>query len=259
LRQVAFKYYKAKKYKKALYYFKKINGIDKNNERAIYNSACMNALLKRTGKTITLLKRLFKLNPDWKKNLVRERDFNKIRLKIEFRNFIRESLYKQRVDNSELNSQLIKAAQKNKYHDIKMLLEKGAYVDVKTPRMQRTPLIISAENKNRKAVKLLLNYGADINVKGIGGETPLFMALYSRDTKTAFLLIKHGAKVNAKTIDGTTMLMWSIWFRNYRIFKKILKTGPDLKSFNEYGETALSWAKSAGQSYVKLLMEYITK
>ena len=78
--------YKQRRYHAALRYFKKILTIDKNKHDALYNCACMNALLKKLDNTLFFLTKLLFINPKWKVKLLPnvESDFRYIKYNPRF-------------------------------------------------------------------------------------------------------------------------------------------------------------------------------
>ena len=58
----------------------------------------------------------------------------------------------------------------------------------------------------KEAVELLLDNGADVNVKDEYGSTPLHDASLGKHNEVVELLISRGADVNAKRKDGDTPL-----------------------------------------------------
>ncbi len=73
-------FYKKKNYKAALTFFNRILKLKPKNQNALYNCACMNALLGNVNRTIYYLLNLFIINPKWKVKLKyrMEKDFLKI-------------------------------------------------------------------------------------------------------------------------------------------------------------------------------------
>lgn len=87
----------------------------------------------------------------------------------------------------------------------KLLLERGADVaatdcgDVWVGGdLSATPLHIAAETCNLSTAKLLLDYGAPVNIRDKMGITPLYRAADRSDSDMAKLLLDHGAQVNAQ-------------------------------------------------------------
>ncbi len=85
LNKTGLAFYRKKQYRQALKYFQKILEIKPDHQEAIYNCACMNALLKKPGLAVMHLDRLFKINPGWKIKLDKEADFRFIRNSSEFK------------------------------------------------------------------------------------------------------------------------------------------------------------------------------
>ena len=72
---------------------------------------------------------------------------------------------------------------------VKLLLGKGAEVNVKNTDDGVTALFMASANGHTEIVKLLLDKGADVNVKNIYGITALFMASAHGHTEVAKLLL----------------------------------------------------------------------
>merc|ERR1712029_50259 len=86
----------------------------------------------------------------------------------------------------------------------KLLIEKGAKVNVIGGIMERTPLHQACTNGNEATIQLLLDHGANVNVEDNENITPLHVALRERVigsdrncSRIAKLLIEKGANVNA--------------------------------------------------------------
>src|SRR5215471_13835947 len=67
-----------------------------------------------------------------------------------------------------------------------------------------TPLHIAAFAGNRRAVRLLLEAGADIHAKGDLSTSPLYNAVSARHVQVAELLLQHGADPDAENELGFT-------------------------------------------------------
>jgi hypothetical protein len=71
----------------------------------------------------------------------------------------------------------------------------------------RIPLIEAAKHGNEAALRLLLQYGVDVNITNVMGNTPLHVLIErassnSKFKECAILLIQHGANLNQTNIDG---------------------------------------------------------
>lgn len=67
-----------------------------------------------------------------------------------------------------------------------------------------TPLHEAVRNNRHRAVRLLLQQGADINRPAGDGQTPLMTAALAGDVSMVKLLLKHGADPAARTPEGET-------------------------------------------------------
>ena len=152
---------------------------------------------------------------------------------------------------------LVAAAAANDLASIRILIEKGAAVNV-TDEAGRTPLMFAAGNDNLKAVELLLSKGADVNavsaekfetVKNgplaLGSLTALLFAASAGGPDVAKALLDAGAKVNAEDVRQMTPLMLAVAtdHANPRTVHLLLQRGADLGEKDRTGLTAAEWAK----------------
>jgi ankyrin repeat protein len=77
---------------------------------------------------------------------------------------------------------------------VKLLLDKGANVNVKENRNGATPLIVAAFEGNKEVIEQLLAKGADIDAKDNEGNTALSLASARGHTAVVELLKARGAK-----------------------------------------------------------------
>jgi adenosine deaminase len=74
---------------------------------------------------------------------------------------------------------------------VKLLIEKGANVNVKTDK-GRTPLSVGVENGHLEVVKHLVEKGADANIKSAAGQTPLKLSIVKGYKEIEAFLRQHG-------------------------------------------------------------------
>ena len=128
-------------------------------------------------------------------------------------------------------------------HGVKWHLEQGA--DVNAPYKNRSLLHEAVSYDHKEIVELLIDKGAELNIKDDDGVTPLHEAVDSISQKDIIeLLITNGADINAKTNLGSTPLDWAqeeneddsledkADFRElaYKLRKHGGKTGEELKA-----------------------------
>ncbi len=95
---------------------------------------------------------------------------------------------------------LHEAAAYGRIRIVKLLLENGAYVNIRNEGGE-TPLHYAACHGHIKAMEILLENGADVHQKGTGCGTPLQWAARNNQINAAKLLIEHGANVNDLSYD----------------------------------------------------------
>ncbi|WCR59195.1 MAG: Chaperone protein DnaJ [Wolbachia endosymbiont of Ctenocephalides felis wCfeF] len=118
---------------------------------------------------------------------------------------------------------------------VSLLLENGANPNIKIFR-GRTPLCYPGIVKYGNIVKLLLEYGADPNTR-VYGLAPLDIAGDDRFYEVAELLLKYRADPNAQGDFGYTTLHRA--YKHYRVAELLLKYGADPNIQNVFGSTPL--------------------
>ena len=95
--------------------------------------------------------------------------------------------------------------------------------------------------KTLETAKLLVNAGANVNIKNKDGVTPLM-----RLDNAAIIefLIQSGANVNAFDNNYWTPLIWQVEKSNTEAVKILLKYGADILQQNKWGRTAYDYTHS---------------
>ncbi|XP_058809038.1 putative ankyrin repeat protein RF_0381 [Phymastichus coffea] len=145
---------------------------------------------------------------------------------------------------------------------IKLLLEYGANINAKN-RDGKSPLYFAVECSNTKILNFLLENGARVNDKMNHGFTALHEAIIQRSEDNIELLLSHGAEVNSKDIYGKTPLHLAARL-NYldektmdKIVKLLLDKGADVNDHTNSGETAFLCAVINGnERLVRLFLEH---
>jgi len=117
---------------------------------------------------------------------------------------------------------------------VKLLLDRGADIKIKGTDYLFTPLIVAIQwsHNDTSIIKLLLERGADANGgKEINGATPLFAASHYGHKEVVRLLLDKGVNINIKSeIDGGTALYEAVLQGHTEIVKLLLDKGADVNA-----------------------------
>lgn len=124
---------------------------------------------------------------------------------------------------------------------VTLLLNHGADVNGWDAQHEATPLLMAIFRSNREAVRILLEAGANPNVRSGEGDSPLRWCVENGDRETAALLLQYGA---SKTIDefggacGYTALGMAARKLNLGMIDLLLDAGANPEALDEDYQTA---------------------
>jgi ankyrin repeat protein len=106
---------------------------------------------------------------------------------------------------------------------------------------ENTPLIFACDNGNEEAVRLLLEYNADVNAQDWGGISSLHILATHRTypPSIAKLLIENGADIEIKDQMGSTPLLLACSYRNMEMIEVLVDSGADIHATDRNGDTCL--------------------
>ena len=118
--------------------------------------------------------------------------------------------------------------------------------------------IIEAARSNQIIIKLLLDNGANINKQETyTGSFALIIAALCGHISNVKILLEYGAEINANDYDGTTALICASIYDNIEIVKLLLNAGADIDKQDNQGDTALILAASNNnRETVEILLDY---
>lgn len=115
----------------------------------------------------------------------------------------------------------------------KLLLKYGADVEVKGDVQNMSALMEASRNGNIEQAMLLINAGSNVNHKDDLGRTALHYAAGNLNANLAVYLLKNGAYVDAQDYEGNSALMRATQKGDYDLVKVLLNAGANWRLFNK--------------------------
>ena len=98
----------------------------------------------------------------------------------------------------------------------------------------------------------LIERGVDVNGFDRGGLTPLMQAAFNGRLETARLLLEHGAEVNVRDhLSGRTALIMAVSSGNPELVELLLAQGADVNAREQGGWTARQYAEKTGRDEIR--------
>ncbi len=130
---------------------------------------------------------------------------------------------------------------------INAFLDAGINPNAQNAADGRTALISAAARGDLEVVKVLLERGADVNVKDKQEYTALFHAIEAMYEDVATVLLDQpNLDPSARGKNGVTALMSYAWRDNKEAVRKLLDRGADVNAQDNDGDTALHGVAKSG-------------
>ena len=107
------------------------------------------------------------------------------------------------------------------------MCEKGLNVNLRAPEINWSALEIAADYGQTGFMRVLLDHGADPDVRSQNGWTPLMSAAYKGRAEAVRLLLEAGADVNAKSPGNYTAVVLATSANHPDTVKLLLEAGAD--------------------------------
>ena len=117
-------------------------------------------------------------------------------------------------------------------------------------------LIAASGKGDVKTVEELLGANAEVNAKGVHGDTPLIWAARNGHAEVAKKLIDAKADVNIQNESGDTPLIWAAKNGHIKVLKELISANANVDHKNHLGNTALSLLVS-NKDHLKLVEELL--
>jgi len=170
--------------------------------------------------------------------------------------------YKSLFDSEEQTTPLVTAVLCNDTAIAKLLIASGANVNLHTDFKYDAALLCASDTESRgydgvEMAELLLDAGADIEIRDEYDNTPLIEACYSDNAPLVKLLVSRGADVHARKYRQETPLTVAALFASVEIVRCLLEHGADIYDCNEEGESVFMLAeKNNSPEVVTFLRSY---
>lgn len=192
------------------------------------------------------------------------------RLQTKLMDTVRETLHEQQPVYADYFSQKVRiliAARQGNISEVKAMLvrdptlvhasmKRGDYplLANRALNIGDTPIYEAATHNHPELVKLLLDYGADINTCTNAGETPLHGAIAAHHLSMVKLLLDNEANINASLATGQTPLRLAVIKGYGDIVELLLSRGAIVNTRGKTGLTPLHWAALKGHSEIVALL-----
>lgn len=117
-----------------------------------------------------------------------------------------------------------------------------------------TPLIMAAITGDRRAVRLLLDAGADPDVTNDHGRDALMSAAEAGHLEIVQELLRRGADVRAKDERGATALLLASLRNRAPVVAELIRAGADVSARDKFGQTPLHVATVRGRMQVARML-----
>ena len=155
--------------------------------------------------------------------------------------------------SSGVDWDLVTATDYESIRVIEKQLDDGADINM---TLQRTALHAAAANGNLEIVELLIERGANVNLKDIHGRVPMFVALAEHQPEVAARLAEADTNPNVRTVDGSTLLMAAVRAEEVQLVQWALDHGTDVNAIRpeKNNATALILAARKGNAEIVSLL-----
>lgn len=151
---------------------------------------------------------------------------------------------------------LIAAASRGHEAVVKLLVNFGAKVDVKVFSVRSTALYFAARHGRTEIMKLLLESGLSVNEQNKLGETALHAAASSGQVAAIQLLLENGADINVADENQECPLYSAVIRCNLSAVRQLLKHGADInQKGGRYGYALQAAAVGRNLEMVRYLVE----
>jgi len=139
---------------------------------------------------------------------------------------------------------------------VKMLLDKGAHLDMQDAYGGRTPLIWALRCNKSTIAQILIDKGAHLDIRDDLGCTALHWAVIQNNQEIVQILIDQGANIDIQDNEGHNLLYWAVRNNKPEIVRILLDKGADPNMAGNDRYTPLYWAlEKNNEAIINLIIE----
>jgi len=151
---------------------------------------------------------------------------------------------------------IVTARYANALESLKVLIKYGATLDLKN-EIGETALFYATLYSNLAAADELIKAGADKDIQDIYGKTPLIVAAARNDIELLNKLIESGANKDIQNNNGKTALIVAAEKNDVEVLKKLIEAGADKNIKDHSGKTASDYTNIREEQNRKNLNELL--
>ncbi|XP_060685564.1 CARD- and ANK-domain containing inflammasome adapter protein [Hemiscyllium ocellatum] len=155
--------------------------------------------------------------------------------------------------NSLQYTPLLLAAELGHAESVKILIDKSARLDERTPNMD-SALHLAVQIGSLSVAKLLIDHGMDANIVSSDNQTPLHVASLHNQPPMIEMLITRGSKVNAVTKEKVTPLHIASQRGNRDTAACLIQHKANVNAKDRYMKTPLHMAAVVGDTSIADLL-----
>jgi ankyrin repeat protein len=140
---------------------------------------------------------------------------------------------------------LLLAADAGHVEIVQLLMERGADPEVRTlTAEQRTPLTTAVRSGHGEVVRVLLEGGADMYARDRSGSTAPVWAALEGQLSSMGIFLNHGFSVKYQDEDGITLLAYAALACQLSMVEMLINHGADPFASDKRGYSPLQWAET---------------